>query len=106
MFFFTESISDDRESIISIERNKEINPEPLSTTPSPYLSREFYIEVLQYTKDKARFSIPTYSLSIKSRKREANQIEWSTLIYSYVIYFYYVPLCFHLVPMVNETERA
>ncbi|XP_053617378.1 histone-lysine N-methyltransferase SETD1 isoform X2 [Plodia interpunctella] len=47
-----ESISDDRESIISIERNKEINPEPLSTTPSPYLSREFYIEVLQYTKDK------------------------------------------------------
>nr|XP_013189562.1 unnamed protein product [Amyelois transitella] len=46
------SISDDRESIISIDRNREINTDPLSTTPSPYLSREFYMEVLQYTKDK------------------------------------------------------
>ncbi|XP_050353651.1 histone-lysine N-methyltransferase SETD1 isoform X1 [Nymphalis io] len=44
--------SEDRESIISFNQNKEVDPEPLSNTPSPYLSREFYLECLKITVEK------------------------------------------------------
>ncbi|XP_045454073.1 histone-lysine N-methyltransferase SETD1 [Melitaea cinxia] len=44
--------SEDRESIISFNQNKEVDPEPLSTTPSPYLSREYYLECLKITVEK------------------------------------------------------
>ncbi|XP_052738940.1 histone-lysine N-methyltransferase SETD1 isoform X2 [Bicyclus anynana] len=44
--------SEDRESIISISQKVEVNPEPLSNTPSPYLSREFYLECLQSTIER------------------------------------------------------
>ncbi|KAJ8711311.1 hypothetical protein PYW07_008553 [Mythimna separata] len=46
------SISEDRESIISMCSNKEVDPEPLSTTPSPYLARENYLECLQNTIER------------------------------------------------------
>lgn len=50
--FFIGSVSEDRESIISLNQNREVNPEPLSNTPSPYLSREFYLECLKATVER------------------------------------------------------
>ncbi|XP_047032818.1 histone-lysine N-methyltransferase SETD1 isoform X1 [Helicoverpa zea] len=47
------SISEDRESIISLSSIKEVDPEPLSTTPSPYLARDNYLECLQNTIERA-----------------------------------------------------
>ncbi|XP_069357216.1 histone-lysine N-methyltransferase SETD1 isoform X2 [Maniola hyperantus] len=44
--------SEDRESIISISQPTEVNQEPLSNTPSPYLSREFYLECLKMTIER------------------------------------------------------
>ncbi|XP_028035252.1 histone-lysine N-methyltransferase SETD1 isoform X2 [Bombyx mandarina] len=46
------SASEDRESIVSVSQTSEVDPEPLSTTPSPYLSRELYLECLKITVAK------------------------------------------------------
>ncbi|XP_048482105.1 histone-lysine N-methyltransferase SETD1 isoform X3 [Plutella xylostella] len=39
-------------SMISLAQAREVNPEPLSNTPSPYLTREFYLECLRITVEK------------------------------------------------------
>ncbi|CAH0595342.1 unnamed protein product [Chrysodeixis includens] len=52
------SISDDRESIISLCSNKDVDPEPLSTTPSPYLSREVYLDCLHHSVEKKANAAP------------------------------------------------
>lgn len=44
--------SEDRESTVSFNTRKELDPEPLSTTPSPYLSREFYLECIKITVER------------------------------------------------------
>ncbi|XP_068623377.1 histone-lysine N-methyltransferase SETD1 isoform X2 [Battus philenor] len=44
--------SEDRGSIISVSVKKEVDSEPLSNTPSPYLSREFYLECLKVTVER------------------------------------------------------
>ncbi|XP_049879061.1 histone-lysine N-methyltransferase SETD1 isoform X2 [Pectinophora gossypiella] len=44
--------SEDRDSIISFNTKREPESEPLSTTPSPYLSREFYLECLKITVER------------------------------------------------------
>ncbi|CAH2052091.1 unnamed protein product, partial [Iphiclides podalirius] len=44
--------SEDRGSIISVSAKKEVDPEPLSKTPSPYLSRDFYLECLKDTIER------------------------------------------------------
>ncbi|CAB3220457.1 unnamed protein product [Arctia plantaginis] len=50
-----DSISEDRESIISIgNENGDVDPDPLSTTPSPYLSREIYVDCLKITVDRKK----------------------------------------------------
>ncbi|XP_013144812.1 PREDICTED: histone-lysine N-methyltransferase SETD1-like isoform X2 [Papilio polytes] len=46
------SDSEDRESILSLNSKKDVNPEPLSTTPSPYLTRDYYLECLQDTIER------------------------------------------------------
>lgn len=51
-------ISEDRESIISIgHENGDVDPDPLSTTPSPFLSREFYVECLKNTVDRVSLTL-------------------------------------------------
>ncbi|KAJ2942804.1 hypothetical protein O0L34_g14992 [Tuta absoluta] len=44
--------SEDRDSIISVSTRLDLDPEPLSTTPSPYLSREMYLQVIKATVEK------------------------------------------------------
>ncbi|XP_022831575.1 histone-lysine N-methyltransferase SETD1 isoform X2 [Spodoptera litura] len=46
------SISEDRESIISLCSMKNVAPEPLSTTPSPYLERQNYLDCLHNTLER------------------------------------------------------
>ncbi|XP_013167765.1 PREDICTED: histone-lysine N-methyltransferase SETD1 isoform X1 [Papilio xuthus] len=46
------SESEDRESILSLNSKKDVNPEPLSTTPSPFLNRDYYLECLQDTIER------------------------------------------------------
>ncbi|CAK1541621.1 unnamed protein product [Leptosia nina] len=43
------SISEDRESIITVNQDIDFNAEPLSKTPSPYLDRDSYLECLKLT---------------------------------------------------------
>ncbi|XP_045487005.1 histone-lysine N-methyltransferase SETD1 isoform X1 [Pieris rapae] len=43
------SISEDRESIISLNPDQDFDAEPLSKTPSPYLDRDNYLEGLKLT---------------------------------------------------------
>ncbi|CAG4932829.1 unnamed protein product [Colias eurytheme] len=43
------SISEDRESIITVNQDQDFNAEPLSKTPSPYLDRDNYLECLKLT---------------------------------------------------------
>ncbi|XP_041972422.1 histone-lysine N-methyltransferase SETD1 isoform X2 [Aricia agestis] len=57
------SISEERDSIISFNVATELDGEPLSKTPSPYLSREFYLECLKETiakraKEEAKKKLP------------------------------------------------
>ncbi|KAH9641472.1 hypothetical protein HF086_006088 [Spodoptera exigua] len=46
------SISEDRESIISLSSMKNVDPEPLSTTPSPFLERQNYLDCLHNTIER------------------------------------------------------
>lgn len=43
--------SEDIESLLSSNKADEFNSEPLSKTPSPYLNRDLYINVLKFTAD-------------------------------------------------------
>lgn len=50
----SDSGSDDLESAVSVKTKQDFDPEPLSQTPSPYLSREFYLECIKITVEKVR----------------------------------------------------